>query len=92
MQEIGDIARSTGRNIGVIANNMERYMSFTLGKGIRFIDSLQFMNSSLEKLVSNLPVDKLVYTTKEFNENVMLMSRMTIWLALGDLVRRGFLL
>ena len=55
------------------------------------------MSSSLEKLVSNLPVDKLVYTTKEFNENVMLMARkgvyhMTIWLALRGLVSKSFLL
>ena len=50
VQEIEDIARGTGYNIGVIPNNMEKYMSFTLGKNIMFIDSLQFMNSSMEKL------------------------------------------
>ena len=39
--------------ITCIANNMEKYISFSLGKLV-FIDSLQFMNSSLEDLVKNL--------------------------------------
>lgn len=41
------------KNIQCIANNMEKYISFSLGP-LRFIDSLQFMNSSLDKLVENL--------------------------------------
>lgn len=41
------------KNIKCIANNMEKYISFSLGS-LRFIDSLQFMNSSLDKLVENL--------------------------------------
>jgi hypothetical protein len=41
------------KNINVIANNMEKYISFSLGS-LKFIDSLQFMNSSLEKLVENV--------------------------------------
>ena len=36
-----------------IAQNMEKYLSFSLGN-LKFIDSLQFMNSSLDKLVKNL--------------------------------------
>lgn len=36
-----------------IATTSERYISVTLG-ALRFLDSLQFMNSSLEKLVKNL--------------------------------------
>ena len=39
--------------ITCIPNNMEKYISFSLGN-IRFIDSLQFMPSSLDNLVSNL--------------------------------------
>ena len=39
--------------ITCIANNMEKYISFSLGKLV-FIDSLQFMNSSLENLVKNM--------------------------------------
>ena len=39
--------------INCIPNNMEKYISFSIGN-LDFIDSLQFMNSSLEKLVNNL--------------------------------------
>ena len=40
-------------NIKVIPNNYEKYMSFTIGK-LKFIDTLQFMPTSLEKLAENL--------------------------------------
>ena len=39
--------------VNCIPNNMEKYTSFTVG-GVTFIDSCQFMQSSLEQLVSNL--------------------------------------
>ena len=39
--------------ITVIPNNMEGYMSFTINN-VTFIDSCQFMLSSLDKLSSNL--------------------------------------
>ncbi|CAB4010085.1 Gastrula zinc finger [Paramuricea clavata] len=50
MQEIGKF----NMNVNVIPNNMEKYISFSLGKNLVFIDSIQFMASSLESLVSNL--------------------------------------
>ena len=40
--------------IKVIPNGLEKYMAFFLNKNLVFIDSMQFMNSSLEKLVQNL--------------------------------------
>ena len=40
--------------IGVIPNGLEKYMAFFLNKNLLFIDSMQFMNSSLDKLVKNL--------------------------------------
>ncbi|CAB4012236.1 uncharacterized transposon-derived [Paramuricea clavata] len=43
-----------GERIEVIANNMQKYMSFRVGKQLVFIDSMQFMSSSLEALVGNL--------------------------------------
>ena len=41
-------------SIDEIPNVLEKYMSFSLGKNIIFIDSILFMNSSLDKLVKNL--------------------------------------
>ena len=40
--------------ISVTPNGLEKYMAFFLGKNLVFIDSMQFMNSSLDKLVENL--------------------------------------
>ena len=41
-------------------------MAFMLGNHLMFIDSFQFVNSSLDKLVNNLPKDDLIYTSKVF--------------------------
>ena len=40
-------------NISVIPNGLEKYMAF-LNKNLVFIDSMQFITSSLDKLVKNL--------------------------------------
>ena len=40
--------------IDVIPNGLEKYMAFILNKNLVFIDSMQFINSSLKKLVKNL--------------------------------------
>ena len=40
--------------INVIPNVLEKYMAFFGGENLVFIDSMQFMNSSLHKLVKNL--------------------------------------
>ena len=54
-------------NINVISNGLERCMSFSLGKNIVFIDSMLFLNSSLDKLVNNL--NEFKYLSKAFIEN-----------------------
>ena len=41
------------KDLTIIPNNYEKFMSFKMGK-LKFIDSFQFMNSSLEDLVKNL--------------------------------------
>ena len=76
MQEIGEIVKNNTytkkngekcqMNINAIPNNMEKYMAFMLGNHLTFIDSFQFMSSSLEKLVSNLPKETLKYTSQRF--------------------------
>ena len=40
--------------ISVIPNGLEKYIAFFLNKNLVFIDSMQIMNSSLDKLVKNL--------------------------------------
>ena len=52
--------------IDVIPNRLEKYMAFNLNKNFVFIDSMQFMNSSLDKLVRNLIVNDFKYLTKDF--------------------------
>ena len=54
-------------NISVIANNFEKYISFRIDS-LQFIDSFQFMSSSLDRLVSNLPKDKFINTDLEFKD------------------------
>ena len=40
--------------VSVIPNGLEKYMAFTINRNVVFIDSMQFMNSSLNSLVKNL--------------------------------------
>ena len=53
--------------ISVIPNVLEKYMTFTINKNLVFIDSMQFMNSSLEKLVKNLNDKDFRYLSEEFS-------------------------
>ena len=91
MQQIGEIAKNyaykdkKGKEqplkINAIPNNMEKYMAFMLGNHLTFIDSFQFMSSSLDKLVNNLPKDDLIYTSKVFNgKKLNLMSKNGVYL------------
>ena len=76
MQQIGQIAKNHAYKnkkgeeqhlkINAKPNNMEKYMAFMLGNHLNFIDSFQFMSSSLDKLISNLPKEDLKYRSEEF--------------------------
>ena len=76
MQEIGAITKKhtyTNKkgekcqmNINAIPNNMEKYMAFMLGNHLTFIDNFQFMSSSLENLVGNIPKESLKYTSQQY--------------------------
>ena len=51
-------------------------MAFFLGKNLVFIESMQFMNSSLGKLVKNLSDKYFKYLVKEFDsENLELLKQ-----------------
>ena len=53
--------------INVIPNGLQKCMAFFLNKNLVFIDSMQFMNSSLDKLVENLPDEDFKYLVEEFD-------------------------
>ena len=66
--------------INAIPNNMEKYMAFMLDNHLTFIDSFQFMSSSLDKLVSNLPKEAFRYTSEEFTGmKLSLMSQKGVY-------------
>ena len=51
-------------------------MTFFLNKNLVFIDSMQFMNSSLDKLVKNLSDNDFKYLTEEFgSKNLELLKQ-----------------
>ena len=56
-------------SINCIPNNMEKYLSFRMD--LRFIDFLQFMNVSLEKLSSNLPFDEFINTRRHSSRDAV---------------------
>ena len=52
--------------ISVIPNVLEKYMAFFLGKNLQFIGSMQFMNSSLDKLLKNFSDEDFKYLVEQF--------------------------
>ena len=90
MQEIGEIVNKHAytnkkgekcqMNINAIPNNMEKYMAFMLGNHLVSLDSFQFMSSSLDKLVNNLPKESFKYTSQVFDdEKLDLMIRKGVY-------------
>ena len=90
MQQIGEIAKKHAYknkkgekqdlNINTIPNNIEKYMAFMSGNHLTFIDSFQFMSSSLDRLVSNLPKEALKYTSEVFKgKKLNLMSQKGVY-------------
>ena len=90
MQQIGEIAKKhtyknkrgeeCHMNINCIPNNMEKYMAFMLGNNLVFLNSFQFMSSSLDNLTKNLPDEAFKYTKQEFKkEQFNLMKQKGIY-------------
>ena len=55
-----------------IPNGLEKYMAFIINKNLIFIDSIQFMNSSLDILVKTLNDSDFKKLSKEFKDNLQL--------------------
>ena len=51
----------------VIPNGLEKYMAFIVNRNLVFIDSMQFMNCSLDTLVGNLVNEDFKYLSREFS-------------------------
>ena len=86
INELGELIKKgqegeEGISIKVIPQNAEKYMAFYINNHLSFIDSLQFMSSSLDKLASNLSEDDFIYTKKYFTDPVQfnLMKRKGVY-------------
>ena len=62
-----ELSRFNNLKISVIPKRLEKYMDFTVNKNLVFIDSMKFMNSSLDKLVKNLNAKYFKYLSEEFS-------------------------
>ena len=52
-------------------NGFEKYMAFTINNNLVFIDSMQVMNSSLNKLAKNLADNGFKYLSQEFRGDLL---------------------
>ena len=67
--------------VSCIATNMEQFLTFTY-RGLKFIDSCQFMKTSLAVLAENLRksgVEKFVHTKQHFREHFDLVTRKGVY-------------
>ena len=67
MEELGKL----NLKISVTPNGLERYMNFTINNKSSFIESFQFLRSSLDRLVKNLNKYDFKYLSQEFDNNVI---------------------
>ena len=56
--------------LNVVLNGLEKCMAFTINKNLFFIDSMQLMDSSLNKLVKILSDNVFRYLSEEFSGGV----------------------
>ena len=67
LQELGNFSLK----INVISNGLEKCTSFSINNKLTFIDSFQFLSSSLDSLVKNLSKDDFKHLSQEFDNNVL---------------------
>ncbi|GFW51080.1 uncharacterized protein TNCV_3593621 [Trichonephila clavipes] len=71
---IQGIGKFKEKRIQCIPENSEKFISFTLSS-LRFIDSFQFLNTSLEKLAQNLKPCQFHLCNKYFASNAQFITR-----------------
>ena len=89
MQQIGRVCKERSwvdekgkkhqMNVNVIPNGMEKYTAFTMGQRLVFIDSFQFMSSSLASLTKSLATTDFKHLTHKFGERTELMKRKGVY-------------
>ena len=91
MQEIGKF----NKTINFIPDNMERYMTFMISDLV-FIDSIQFMSSSLSNCANNLSKESFHHAKNGFNSDALefIIKQESIpmitWMVLTDSKRRNY--
>ena len=66
--------------IRVIPNGSEKYMAFFLNKNSVFIDSMQFMNSSLDKIFKHLSDEDFKYLVEELgSDNLEILKQKGVY-------------
>ena len=64
----------------LVPNGLEKCMAFFLSRKLVFIGSMQFLNSSLDKLVKNLLDEDLKYLVEEFgSRNLELLKQKGVY-------------
>ena len=67
MQELGKL----NLPLNVIPNGLGKYMSFTIKDKLVFLNSSQYLHSTLESLVKNLAKGDLKCSNQEFDKKVL---------------------
>ena len=67
--------------IDVIPCGLEKYMAIIVNRNLVFIDSMQFMNDSLDSLVKNLVDKDFKHLSREFSgQNLELVKKKGVYL------------
>ena len=65
--------------VNVISNGFKKYMSFNIGNKLIFIDSFQFLPSSIDSLIKSLGKDDFKYLSQKFYRNVLHLVKQKGW-------------
>ena len=71
---IKEISRFDAK-VSVIPNGLEKCMAFTIKRNLVFIDSMQFMNSSLDSLVKSFSDNDFKYLSEEFSSEFLELAK-----------------
>ena len=79
MQELGKF----NLKINVIPNGLKKYISFSINNKLSFIDSFQFLSSSLDSLFKNLTKDDFKYMSQEFDNNLSGLVKQKVFILMS---------